>query len=595
MFKTLVLGWLAAGTLLLPAKPAKTASDPTSYTVRKGDSLYTIAKSLHTTVGALRESNGLEEGALLHPGQKLKIPVTRSRATPAKKSSGKTTAEKNSKSTPNVPARPALRLYTVQAGDTPSTIAREHGISTRELLRANRMKPDSLIRVGQALVIPVPAETSKRSTALKAAKSPKRIVKRTEKTPSKKQAKKNGAGTTVVHVVAYGDTLFSIARKYKTPLKDLMALNGIQPTDVIHPGQKLKIPGNRYRSETAAANSAKKKRTPKKKKVEPLIYTVKHGDTLWEIAHKHRVTVSQIRRLNKMKRRDIIRTGMKLLIKEGSPSASASALAKAKKSKEPKKIEKYYTVKKGDSLWLIAKRNKTSVAELRKLNGMKRGEIIRTGMKLKVGYEKVPPTRLAKKSEEKPSGKTVSKKSSTKKKHVAKKTEKKKKTQVASTEKKTKSPKSSHRKKADRRINSALAALNGKSSRHGGGGGDYNVIRTAKRFLGRRYVWGAEGPSCFDCSGFTQYVMRKSKGVKIPRVSRKQAYYGKYVTRSQLKPGDLIFFDTSRRRRGYVNHVGIYIGNGKFIHASSARHRVVITSLNSPFYRARFKWGRRIN
>jgi cell wall-associated NlpC family hydrolase len=89
--------------------------------------------------------------------------------------------------------------------------------------------------------------------------------------------------------------------------------------------------------------------------------------------------------------------------------------------------------------------------------------------------------------------------------------------------------------------------------------------------------------------------MRKSKGVKLPRVSRKQAYYGKYVTRSQLKPGDLIFFDTSRRRRGYVNHVGIYIGNGKFIHASSARHRVVITSLNSPFYRARFKWGRRVN
>ncbi len=92
-----------------------------------------------------------------------------------------------------------------------------------------------------------------------------------------------------------------------------------------------------------------------------------------------------------------------------------------------------------------------------------------------------------------------------------------------------------------------------------------------------------------------QYVMKKSKGVVIPRVSRRQAYYGKYITRKNLKPGDLIFFDTSKRRRGYVNHVGIYIGNNKFIHASSARHRVIITSLNSPFYRSRFKWGRRIN
>jgi cell wall-associated NlpC family hydrolase len=144
------------------------------------------------------------------------------------------------------------------------------------------------------------------------------------------------------------------------------------------------------------------------------------------------------------------------------------------------------------------------------------------------------------------------------------------------------------------RINSAIAALKGSR------GSSYSnasskVIRTAKRYLGRRYVWGATGPSHFDCSGFTQYVMKKSKGIKIPRVSRMQAYYGKYVSRKNLKPGDLIFFDTSRRRRGYVNHVGIYIGNDKFIHASSARHRVVITSLNRPFYRARFKWGRRID
>jgi len=117
--------------------------------------------------------------------------------------------------------------------------------------------------------------------------------------------------------------------------------------------------------------------------------------------------------------------------------------------------------------------------------------------------------------------------------------------------------------------------------------------KIAKENLGKHYVWGAVGPRNFDCSGFTSYVYRK-KGIRIPRTSREQSKYGSYVKRKQLKAGDLIFFDTSRRSKGIVNHVGMYIGNNKFIHASSAKKRVVITSLSKPFYARRFKWGRRI-
>ena len=112
--------------------------------------------------------------------------------------------------------------------------------------------------------------------------------------------------------------------------------------------------------------------------------------------------------------------------------------------------------------------------------------------------------------------------------------------------------------------------------------------------LGKHYVWGAVGPRTFDCSGFTSYVYRKL-GVNIPRTSRMQARFGKLIRYSQLRPGDLVFFDTSRRQQGSVNHVGIYLGSNKFIHASSARHKVVITSLSKTFYRKRFKWARRIN
>ncbi|MBL0721076.1 MAG: C40 family peptidase, partial [Sulfurovum sp.] len=122
---------------------------------------------------------------------------------------------------------------------------------------------------------------------------------------------------------------------------------------------------------------------------------------------------------------------------------------------------------------------------------------------------------------------------------------------------------------------------------------DNYIIVEAKGHLGKRYVWGANGPSRFDCSGFTSYVYKKM-GIKIPRVSINQGKVGKKVRRSRLRKGDLVFFDTSRRRRGYINHVGIYIGDHKFIHASSSKRKVVISSLDKKFYKARFKWGRRL-
>ena len=120
------------------------------------------------------------------------------------------------------------------------------------------------------------------------------------------------------------------------------------------------------------------------------------------------------------------------------------------------------------------------------------------------------------------------------------------------------------------------------------------IEENAKSFLGTRYVWGATGPSKFDCSGFTQWVYRDA-GIKIPRVSRNQAKVGKYISYSNLKKGDMVFFDTKKRRTGRVCHVGIYLGHNNFIHASSSAKKVVIYNFNSkPFYKKRFLWGRRV-
>jgi len=120
-----------------------------------------------------------------------------------------------------------------------------------------------------------------------------------------------------------------------------------------------------------------------------------------------------------------------------------------------------------------------------------------------------------------------------------------------------------------------------------------NIIKVAKKYKGKRYIWGGTTPKGFDCSGYAQYICKKN-GLKIPRNSRIQAKFGKYIKRKDLKVGDLVFFDTSKRKKGYVNHVGIYIGNDKFIHASSAKKKVVVTSLKGTFHGKRFKWGRRI-
>lgn len=93
-----------------------------------------------------------------------------------------------------------------------------------------------------------------------------------------------------------------------------------------------------------------------------------------------------------------------------------------------------------------------------------------------------------------------------------------------------------------------------------GGGGAGTAVAEAYKQLGKPYVWGAAGPDTFDCSGLTQWVWGKA-GVQLPHYTGDQWNAGRHVTRDQLIPGDLVFFDAS------LDHVGIYIGNGQMIHA----------------------------
>jgi cell wall-associated NlpC family hydrolase len=125
-----------------------------------------------------------------------------------------------------------------------------------------------------------------------------------------------------------------------------------------------------------------------------------------------------------------------------------------------------------------------------------------------------------------------------------------------------------------------------------GSGPVAQAVALAKSYLGVRYVYGGSSPSGFDCSGFTQYIYRQL-GHSLNRTASAQLQNGAAVSLGNLQSGDLVFFrapDSSKP----ATHVGIYIGNGQFIHASSTGRKVMISDLSSGWYHSIFTCGRRI-
>lgn len=142
------------------------------------------------------------------------------------------------------------------------------------------------------------------------------------------------------------------------------------------------------------------------------------------------------------------------------------------------------------------------------------------------------------------------------------------------------------------------------------------VLEKSKDYLGIPYVWGGTSSSGLDCSGFVQSLYRQF-GYNLPRTSKEQSKVGKLVSRQELLPGDLLFFDTTNDRNSsdittpslemsyaievaqgtktnVVSHVGMYIGNGKMIHASSGDGYITYADLNVSYYKNRFMNARRI-
>jgi len=329
------------------------------------------------------------------------------------------------------------------------------------------------------------------------------VAKKNKKIDKTKATNSSNIRIKSKYKVIQGDSLFFIARKFKVKIEDITKLNKLGSNTLIHPGDIIKIPLKSYAKITKKATT----------KISKTVYRVKKNDSLYSISLLYNMKQETLRKLNNLKKKPKLKRGMKLIV-----------LGKPKQRKKREKIIKY-VVKKGDSVWKIARAHRLTIAQLKLLNPQL-GEVLKIGSIIKI-------------------------------------------------------PQINKRSSKYRKLHNSSTIAN-------------RIVKYAKKWLGSRYVWGGSKPGAFDCSGFTRYVMKHTNGKAIPRVSRRQAYYGRYISRRNLKPGDLIFFDTSHERKGYVNHVGIYIGHNRFIHASSAKHRVVITSLNKSFYKSRFMWGRRV-
>jgi len=187
-----------------------------------------------------------------------------------------------------------------------------------------------------------------------------------------------------------------------------------------------------------------------------------------------------------------------------------------------------YVVKKGDSLWGIAVKYKTSVKKLQEINHIQ-GTLIHPGDILQIPAASPQPQAVKKQT-----------------------------------------------------INPVRTAGSAR-------GEIQDIIDTARRFIGVRYCYGGARPeSGFDCSGFVQYVF-SLHGIKMPRTASEQATVGTRVT--DPAPGDLVFFDT--HCNGSIEHVGIYVGNNAFIHASQS-NGITITSLSDTWYKQRYTFTCRI-
>lgn len=333
----------------------------------------------------------------------------------------------------------------------------------------------------------------------------------------------------------------------------------------------------------------------------PQVHVVSQGDTLYEIARRHGLTVNELKRLNGLNS-SRLKIGQKLaLTRAAAPPLPQAAKATAGKPSAQTRTagNAVHIVKKGDSLYTIARRHGLTVEQLKNLNALE-GSHLKIGQKLALSGQ----TRQA--VSEPSSAPGVRAGASSVEQHVVRKGDTlssiARRYHVSVNELKRLNGLRSTRLNIGQRL--ALAEpyderspllLPGDTSEDEvlemAYSANSELEQAAYGFLSTPYRFGGNSRKGIDCSAFVQQVFREVD-VDLPRSAREQYRIGAKVERGDLQPGDLLFFNTYAK---FPSHVGIYLGDGKMIHASSRSRRVVVTSIDYPYYRKRFIGAKRIS
>lgn len=411
------------------------------------------------------------------------------------------------------------------------------------------------------------------------------------------------------HTVTKGQTLSHIAAKYGVSQSAILQSNKLSSAHKLKLGQKLRIPQaskslNSGSGRTVAKNSARNQGGG---------YTVRNGDHDSAVARKHGISVEQLHRLNPNVNWRKLQIGQKLNV-PGSRASSSAKLASSTKVK----AGGAYSVQKNDNDWIIARRVGTTPSKLRAVNPGVKWTALQIGQKIRVpgtssstgrailasaGSIKTRHALIAKDDV------AVRKNPST---NSSKITQVGKGTYVTVLDRdsgwyKLKFPKGTvgwvrgdmlkplqakavARATTRSRRSNYVAAKPDTKKYAFSTSKSLAVLDFASSMLGVRYRYGSSSRSATDCSGMVLQAFR-SVGIKLPRTSREMSKVGASVPKSQLKPGDLVFFKTRGSR---ISHVGIYHGSGKFIHASSSGGSVRIDSINDGYYSRRFAGAKRV-
>ena len=408
-----------------------------------------------------------------------------------------------------------------------------------------------------------------------------------------------GAGATLAnssyrYTVRKGDTLSQIAAKLDVSTRALQEANGLGKKHTLRLGMKLSVPKTKIAS--VVAKASKPAGRVSKRPSGGDTYTVKAGENDWIVANRAGVKLSTLHKLNPDVRWDSLQPGARLHLPGGTGVAAKTA-----------RIRSRYAVITGDAVSVRKQQGVGGNLICTVDAGTRVNVLARDGgwymlrfPKGTVGWVrgdllKATSTPVA----DRPA--TVVAKRTAPKRTVKVHTEKK--TIVAAIRRKTAKPAANSRLSRAERIakwNRHVANVQRRYAKKAQRGHRYvvaplknggDLIARAETFKGVRYSWGSASRSGTDCSGFTTQVFR-GEGVKLPRTSREQSTVGNKVSRDKLAKGDLVFFHTGRGSR--VTHVGIYMGSGKFIHASSGGGKVQVNNLSDGYYSNRFVTGRRI-